>query len=251
MSADHCCKVGGLIDKYDLTPPALVAGDIDNFLEVRWKGLGQHEPVGFRQLAEWFNKLVLRTAYERHDRQVIDTNLNAEYETLTGSDDTSGERVELLGDLEADGIDGEALTNDFVSKSTIARHLKNCLDAGGKETQSTTSGNWYKERIQMSRDQFQTYLQKPLNHLDKTGRLPGASQATLTTPIVLTCPHCPTRAHLSDALDRGYICDDHFGRAEQESPESNGETQSLDPDDEVLGPNSSLSVDEAWQAFVS
>jgi hypothetical protein len=255
MTAEACCKMGRLISEYDLTPPALVAGNLDSYLEVRWKGLGQHEPVGFRQLAEWFNKLLLRAIYSEHGREVLDTNLNAEYDTLTSSETDVGERAELISDLKEDGIDGEAVTDEFVSKSTVRRHLKNCLNAGEKRTESAGHGNWVGDRVQMSRDQFQKYLQTPLNHLDRSGRLPGASDADLSTPIILTCPHCPTRARLTEALERGYICEDHFGRADNADAETDAdrvaEPPALEKDDRVLRPPDSMPVNEAWQAFVS
>jgi len=255
MDPGPCCKVGRLASEYNLAPPVPMAGDIDNYLEVRWKGIGRHDPIGVRQLAEWFNKLVLRTVYEEHGREVIDTNLNAEYEALTSSDADASERAELLSDLERDGIDGDAVLDNFVSKSTIRRHLKNCLAAGEKQTETAGDGNWVGDQLDISRDNFRNHLEPALAHFDKTGRLPGASEADLRTPIILTCPHCPTRARLTEALERGYLCEDHFERAkdtdaEPEAPSDIG-PPSPEQDDRVLRAPDSMPISEAWKAFVS
>ena len=48
------------------------------------------------------------------------------------------ERTGLLSELADDGIDGEATTKQFIGKTTMSRHLKECLDATKDTPKSET-----------------------------------------------------------------------------------------------------------------
>lgn len=215
MSQNACCKVGRTVRAHDLGPPTDRDEDLDGYLAARWTGGDDHETTGLRPLTEWFNRHLLRTVYYRHDRAVYDARINAEYETLSGAAGDPAERAELLADLETDGIDGEALTDDFVSRSTLARHLGDCLGAEKARPAPDPDSNWETDRIRISREQFRENLSKPLRSLAKKGRLAGASDAEIDTPIVLSCPHCPTRVRFERALEQGYVCADHLGDGER------------------------------------
>ena len=216
MGEDACCKVGRAVQQYDLGSPTERSEDMDKYLAARWRGLDGHEEVGLRPLTEWFNKQILRETYYRHGRKVYDTKINAEYQTLVDSEGDRAERAELLVDLESDGIEGEEIVKDFVSKSSLGRHLKNCRGVEKEQTAPDPESNWELERIGISRDKFRENLTKPLRSLENKGRLVGAEEAELTTSIVLSCPHCPTRIRFERAIEQGYICEDHLGRTEPE-----------------------------------
>ncbi|MBX0288585.1 hypothetical protein EGH22_19835 [Halomicroarcula sp. F28] len=151
--------------------------------------------------------------YQRHGRSDIDLRIDSEYQTLSG-DEIAPHRVEeLLADLSADGIDGEQLQGEFVSKSTMARHLKGCLD-GSKETPPTdSSSEWEQDQIEISKDILQDKIEESLRTLENKGKIAGASEADVMISITMTCPECPTRVSLADALDRGYVCE-HIAPAE-------------------------------------
>lgn len=211
MDRDACCKVGRVVREHDLGPPSDRAADLDEYLAARWRGVDGYEESGLRPLAAWFNRHLLRAAYYRHGRAVYDTKINAEYETLSGAAGDRAERAELLADLETDGIDGEALADDFVSRSTLARHLGGCLGVEKGRSAPDPDSDWETDRIRISREQFRENLHKPLRSLAGKGRLAGADEADLDTPIVLSCPHCPTRVRFERALEQGYVCPDHLG----------------------------------------
>lgn len=216
MSDATCCKAGRVTAQHALEPPSDRADTIDEYLVARWKGTDAHERTGLRRLAEWLNKRILRAVYYRHGRTVYDVKIDAEYEVLADPDAGHAERAELLVDLETDGIDGDAVVDDFVSKSTLARHLKRCVGAEKTRTPPDPGSEWELDRIRISRDQLEKNVSKPLRSLETKGRLPGADDAELAASIVLSCPHCPTRARFREAIDQGYICEEHLGRRSPE-----------------------------------
>jgi len=237
MADEHCCKVGRVIVEYDLRAPRQYTGDINDYLVAKWTGTGHHEPVGVRPLTEWLNKRILRTVYRHHDRSDTDVRIDAEYEALQSDDIAAHEREDVVADLEADGIDPDALVNDFIGKSTLDRHLKNCLSASKDSGDEATESNWEFEGIEYARGSFQDKIETALESWDRKGRLPDATEAVLETPVLLSCPHCPTRVKLETALEQGYICADHLG---PENRTADSADQSDDPD-----------VPEILQSFVT
>lgn len=205
-----CCKVGKVTDRYELTVTGGVASDVDDYLAARWVGEGDFSPVGYRQLATWFNKRLLRKVYVEHDRAPTETRVDAEYETLTGGDDLR--RQELLDDLDRDGIDGEVLADAFVSRSTMARHLKGCLAVRKDRAPPAPGRTWELDRIDYGRRQFRDSVEAAVSSLTNKGELPGGLAADVDLPVMLSCPECATRVSLSTALQRGFVCADHLGR---------------------------------------
>ena len=207
MADEHCCKVRRAAETYDLTGPR-GATDIDGYLVAKWTGRDHHEPTGLRPLTAWLNKRMLRTVYREHGRSATDVRVDAEYAALRGEDVAAHERADLLADLEADGIDPEALTDAFAGKSTLARHLRSCL--GASKTDPAETGDWEVNGVSYARNAFQQRVESALQSLDRKGRLPGGSEAILETPVQLGCPECATRVSLETALGRGYVCPDHL-----------------------------------------
>lgn len=220
MSDGYCCKITRVIDERRLSAPRRYTGDLNDYLVAKWVGAGHHDAIGYRPLVTWFNKRLMRTVYRRHNRSDTDARITAEYDALVGDDVETYQRKEVVADLEADGIDGEALAADFISKSTLSRHLRNCLDAE-KETES--GGDWERDQIEFARETFKENIDSALKSLSNSGRIQGVEDATVETPVLLACPECPTRVRLETALEQGYVCGTHSGHQTVDSP---GTTQS-------------------------
>jgi len=202
-----CCKVGVVAEKRSLTVSA--DDDIHEYLVARWVGKDSYPEMGVRKLADWFNRKLLRTEYTRHDRTVTDVRITSEYEALTGDDDVK--RGEVIDDLKSDGIDGELLIDDFVSRSTMRRHLTNCLDASKTTQNGESNSNWEADQINHSRRHFEKKVDEAVTSLANKGQLPGGTEATIETPIYLSCPECATKVRLKTALERQFICKEHLG----------------------------------------
>lgn len=233
---DYCCKVGYVIEKYNLTVPGPIADDIDEYLAAQWLGRGEFSSVGHRQLAEWFNKRLLRKIYVEHDRSVTETRIDSEYEALTGDDEPR--KQEVLDDLERDGVDGDEVVDDFISRSTMVRHLKNCLELEkekeqGRERASQRGAGestWERDKIEYGRQNFREGVEQAVSSLTNKGQLPGGTGAEIDLPVLMSCPECATRVRLSNALQRGYICSDHLGVIEEMDGEPREETGDTDYD---------------------
>ena len=208
MASTHCCKVGRVRTDHDLSPPSRVDGDLDAYLVAKWTGEGETEPVGLRTLTEWFNKQVLKTIYRDHGRSDSSVRLDSDYEALQGNDIPDHERAELLSELAADGIDGEAITKQFIGKSTLSRHLKECLDATKDTPESETE--WEIDRVRVATNTYRSHLESALQSLGNKNRIAGVDEAALQIQSYLSCPECPTRVTVEQAYEQGYVCADHY-----------------------------------------
>jgi DNA-binding transcriptional ArsR family regulator len=210
MSEGSCCKISRVVTERGLTAPRRYTGDLDDYLVAKWVGAGQHEAIGVRSLVEWFNKRLLRTVYRQHNRSDTETRITAEYEALQGDGVENYQREEVLADLEADGIDGDDVTADFISKSTLSRHLKDCLEA--EKERKPSQRNWERDQIEFATDSFQDNIESALQSLGNKGRIADIEAATVETPVLLSCPDCPTRVTLETALEQGVVCSTHGGQ---------------------------------------
>jgi len=203
---DACCKVGAVTDRYGLEH-GVEGMDLEAYLLARWRGDEEYAATGLRPLSDWFNRKVLKTVYNEHGRNALDTRVQSDYQAL--SDDDSS--VALRDDLAADGIDGERLQSDFVSATTLYRHFTNCLGVtkSDERSESGAESTWEQEKIAYARDIVRTNAEESLRSLENKGRLPRGSEATIKTEIVLGCPECGTQVSVERAIERGYICADH------------------------------------------
>ena len=207
MASTHCCKVDRVRAEHGLSPPARFEGDLDSYLVTRWTGDGEADPVGVRTLSEWFNKQVLKTIYRDHGRSDSTVRLDADYEALRGNDIPDHERAELRSELADDGIDSETTTKQFIGKSTLSRHLKECLDAT-KDTPAAET-EWERDRVRVATTTYRSHLESALQSLGNKGRISGVERAELQVQSYLSCPECPTRVTVERAYEQGYVCADH------------------------------------------
>jgi DNA-binding transcriptional ArsR family regulator len=200
------CKVDRLVDAYGLDAAETRYGSFDERLLARWTGADGGSAEGYRPLTEWFNKRLLRATYEDHGRETLGVRVEADYDVLVGEDDLA--REELRDDLAADGIDADAYLDDTVSWSTMRRHLTDCL--GGEKTRERSESGWERESVRIAREHAAGKVRDAVSSLASRGDLPGGKDAEVEIDVQLACPVCHVRVPLSDALARGYICQDHL-----------------------------------------
>jgi hypothetical protein len=207
MVSEHCCKVDRVRAAHGLLPPSRVDGDLDAYLVDRWIGEGETEPAGVRALTEWFNKQILKIIYRTHGRSDSSVRIDSDYEALRGNGIPDHERAELLSELADEGIDGETTTKQFIGKSTMSRHLKDCLDATKETPKSETE--WEIDRVRVATNTYRSHLESALQSLGNKGRIDGVEEASLQIQSYLSCPECPTRVTVEQAYEQGYVCADH------------------------------------------
>lgn len=205
MSQRSCCKVGDTIERRGLETADPRHESLEEGLLARWLGRDGHAESGYRTVTEWFNKRLLRRVYTDRGREAVDARIDSDYEVLTGDDDL--QRRYLLDDLEATGIDAEALRDDMVSWGTMRTHLNECLE-GTKERPAART-EWERNSIEVARDVTTEKVEDALSSLATKGDLEGVDAATVDVQVYLRCDECPTRVSLERALDQGHVCRRH------------------------------------------
>lgn len=88
----------------------------------RWTG-SSGSRTSLRDLADEFNRAVLRSAMCRADRNPTEHAVADAYETLTDDDASEGRKAEVRNDLARAGVDVDALAEDFVSHQAVHTYL--------------------------------------------------------------------------------------------------------------------------------
>lgn len=114
-------KVARVIEQYGL-------GGMGEQLEVAWTG-ERGERTSLRDLADEFNRAVLGAAIRQSDGAVPETDVQSAYQTLTGNDVSSADRMRKQRDLEAMGVDVDAVQSDFVTHQAIHTYLTEYREA--------------------------------------------------------------------------------------------------------------------------
>lgn len=206
MSTDGGCKVERVTARFGLDVVRDEYDSIDEYLLTRWTGGDGRVPDGYRTLADWFNKRLLKHVYDERGRETVGLRVEGDYHALTGDDDLV--REEVLDALEADDIDASALHDAMISWSTLRHHLKDCLN--GEKTRSSATTDWERESVRIASERTAGKVAEALRSLDSKGTLPNAVDAEIDVQIQLSCPDCPVRVPLSEAVSRGYVCRDHL-----------------------------------------
>jgi len=207
MAPKHCCKVDRVRAAYDVSPPLRAGENLDEYLVARWLGENNNEATGLRTLAEWFNKELMKEVYRDHGRSDSSVRINSDYNALQEDDIPTHEREELISELADDGIDGEAINKKFISKSTLSRHLKNCLGATKQPSNSETE--WEIDRIRVATNTYRSHLESALQSLDNKSKINGIGDSEFQVQAYLSCSECPTRVTVETAYEQGYVCSEH------------------------------------------
>lgn len=120
VTVDCNCKVGRVIDRYDVA-------ELHGELAERW---GEDS---LRDLERYVNQRLLRVAMQEAGMEVLDGEVENFYDLLVGDDTSEGVRVEARKRLERASVDVEGVQDDFVSHQTVHTHLRECLDTTYEE----------------------------------------------------------------------------------------------------------------------
>jgi hypothetical protein len=226
MVSSSCCKVGEVTNRYQVLPPDRF-NTIDDYLISRWCGDRGVSKTGLRPLTDWLNKRLLKSVYTRQNRHQIETHISSDYKLLSDNDTEGDDLQTLLRDLRQDGIDGEAIASDFISPSTLHRHLTDCLDANKKR--ETSDRNWEREQVAQVRDRAAKNLRNVLTSLDNKGRVKGAADADISVSLYLRCPECNREIPFKQATNRGYVCQEHLPIDDRDPDQAGSEGKSGSP----------------------
>lgn len=192
-SSGRRIKVVRLLDEYDLE-------GVGDRMEQLWTATGD-ERLSLRDLAEYFNRELLRTALAEAGAQPLDGEVENTYRLLTDDDVTDADRTRTKRRLEREGLDVDQLQRDFVTYQAIRTYLKEYRDASapGDSRDRTTVEQ---ENIQRLRGRVLTVTDSKLDQLGRNGDIELGDHRTFVDINVL-CEDCGARYGIDELLDRG------------------------------------------------
>jgi hypothetical protein len=196
MGRERQTKTERLIQEYGLE-------GIGAELEAYWTGEAD-ERRSLRDLADLFNRRLLRTAAETAGLSPTDAEVRRIHEVLRDGDASAGERIETRRELERGGVDVDALTGDFVSHQAIHTYLRDRRGAEyereGDQVERDT------ETLRRLRSRTTAVSERTLERLRDTGRIDlGAFDVRVDVRVF--CEDCGTERDAVELLaDRGCAC---------------------------------------------
>lgn len=185
-----------LIDDYDLAETG------DEF-ERSWTAVGeQHRSL--RDLADEFNRRILRAAMEDAGVRPVKGEVENVYELLTGADESQAERTRIERRLEQQGIDVGRLREDFVSYQAIRSYLveeRGATYEPGREDRLDREA----QNIRNLVGRTETVARDKIEQLRSTDRL-AIGQFNVLVDVTVVCADCGGRFQIGE-LFRAESCD--------------------------------------------
>lgn len=186
-------KVVKLIERHELD-------GIGDRLERRWTAEGD-ERMSLRDLADEFNRALLRAAMTDAGMQPLAGEVDNAYRLLAGDEVSTADRTRTERRLEREGIDVDQLRQEFVTYQAIRTFLTD--HRGASYDASSPSGpDSEKERIQRLRGRLQSVTDSKLEQLARNGDVELGDYRTLVEVNVL-CEDCGAQYDVEALLDRG------------------------------------------------
>ncbi|WP_435320853.1 rod-determining factor RdfA [Haloarchaeobius sp. TZWSO28] len=185
-------KVGRVIEDRELT-------GLGAELEAYWTGSGD-EQYSLRELADLFNRRVLREAVQDANVNVLQGEIENFYELLTGDDVTGGSRVQTERRLEQEGVDIDQLKQDFVSHQAVHTYLTKYRGVDSDED-DTDQIEKTRSTLDQLRNKVRAVGETSIQTLKNTGRL-SIGEFDIFVDVQVTCYDCQTQYSITELLDR-------------------------------------------------
>jgi hypothetical protein len=184
-----------VIDEYEL------AG-MGEQLEAYWTGDGEDE-YSLRELADVFNRAVLRAALDRAGESPLEGEVENTYRLLTDDSVSSGVRTETRNALARDGVDVEELDDDFVTHQAIhtylTKHRGVTYESSTDETDQVEKGG---ETIRRLQTRTAAVAETTLGNLENTDRITLGDFDVIVDVRVL-CDTCGRSYTVDEVLEGG------------------------------------------------
>ncbi|WP_254838449.1 rod-determining factor RdfA [Natronomonas marina] len=185
-------KVARLIDEYDLN-------GIGAEMERRWTA--EEDRWSLRELAAHFNQSVLEAALETEGAQLLDGEVENTYRLLTDEDVGSADRTRARRRLEREGVDIDAVLDDFVTYQAIRTYLKKHRDAE-YEADETDPLEREISNIQQLRGRVDSVTEGKLEQFRDGGHLTLGEFRTFVD-VRVVCEDCNTQYDVVELLEAG------------------------------------------------
>ena len=187
-------KVERVIAEYDLES----WGDR---LEAAWVGDGT-ERTSLRDLADEFNRAVLRAAIRDAGGSVLESDIDPLYRTLTDDDVSRSDAVRKRRELERTGVDVDAVRSDFVTHQTIHTYLTNVRGASLPETDTEDRLERKTETIQRLAGRTQVVTEATLEELGTAAAITDRDYEVFVD-VRTICGNCGTDYPIATLLEQG------------------------------------------------
>lgn len=185
-------KIDHVREKYGLS-------DLDQELEARFTR--RENRYSLRQLSTYLDHRILSKAMEAAGMNPLDGELENLYRLLTDEDVSEGMRVQARKRLEQQGIDVDALLDDFVSYQTINRYLKR-LGVEHQTDQESDQRQKRPQRIYALQNRTTVVTQRTLEEARVAGEL-SLGNVDVFVDITAACADCDTHVPVRDLFERG------------------------------------------------
>ena len=186
-------KVGRLIEERGLD-------GLGDRLERRWTADGD-ERLSLRDLADEFNRELLGAAMEEAGMQPLDGDVKNVYRLLTDDAVSGADRTRTERRLDREGVDVDALREEFVTYQAVRTYLKDHRGAS-YDPETGDQAESEKAHIQRLRGRVQTVTDSKLSQLRRNDEIDLGSFRTLVQVNVL-CEDCGTQYDVETLLDEG------------------------------------------------
>ncbi|WP_435176782.1 rod-determining factor RdfA [Halorussus sp. AFM4] len=170
-------------------------------LERYWTGEGE-ERRSLRELADYFNERVLRSAMADADMEVLDGEVENFYELLTDDDVTGGMRVQAERRLERGGIDPDRLTRDFVSHQAVHTYLTKYRDVERETDEPESKTDKARRTVEQLRNRVQAVTRTSVESLRNAGAV-SIGDFSVFVDVRITCSDCHSQYTISELIDEG------------------------------------------------
>jgi hypothetical protein len=185
-------KVARLLDEYDLK-------ELGEELEKLWTT--ENERRSLRELADYFNRRLLKQQLENVNDHVLDGESSNMYRLLTGEDVSSAERTRVERQLERNGINVDTLTSDFVTYQAIRTYLVEDRGAEYKPDRKDPLER-EKQNLEQLRGRTVAVTEDKLVQLRENGDVTLGEFSTLVD-IRVVCEDCNTQRTVVELLNDG------------------------------------------------
>lgn len=170
-------------------------------LERYWTGEGDQRR-SLRELADYFNKRVLRSAMTDADMEILDGEVENFYELLTDDGITGGMRVQTERRLERRGIDPDRLTQDFVSHQAVYTYLTKYRDVERQSDEPESKIENARQTVEQLRNRIQAVTRTSVKSLRNAGTL-SIGDFNVFVDVRIMCTGCHTQYTINELLDEG------------------------------------------------
>jgi len=172
-------------------------------LEQRWAGEDGPEH-STRELAEFFNQRVLRTALSNTGELPLDGEVENLYRLLTDDDVSTGESMQARDRLSQAGVDPDGVTDDFVSHQTVYRYLKHHRGIDTSQSSKSTTELLTSNRQLAIRltNRTKSVIQKNIERLNQRDGF-TVGDFDIFVSIRFACTDCGESCTVSQLLEQG------------------------------------------------